>query len=681
MLNFVEPFSGNHQDYKLEKIFNLSTSFSGALWGAGKIFIMGNFNRYKIKFSHKEVIEPEEILLDSKKLKEEEHSDYELGRMELSIKKRNFIIFFTLVMAGFLALFLKTGLIQIRDRNFYLAQAEENAVRIYPISSQRGVIYDRNFKQLVSNQPSFNLVLDKYLFDSKRSLTSEEIGRREKILNEISEILKIPQEEIFKILKEEAGPKVIIAENLEHETILALEVRLKDIKGAEIEKDFRRKYLDGPYFSKILGFLRRVSPDDLNYLVGYFPNDFIGKSGLEQSYESVLRGAPGKRRVEKDVKNIIKKEEILSLPQDGQSLVLHLDYDLQKTLYGELSKMAGGRPAAAVALDPRSGGILAMVSLPSFDNNIFSQKVGKEEFEKLDLLNRSISGLYPTGSIIKPISAVAALSEKIISPGKTINCLGGIQVGNRVFQDWKAHGPVDMIKAIAQSCNVYFYTVGGGYGKQEGLGLERILKYLKLFGWGQKTGIDIQGEKEGILPEKLENPSNIYSISIGQGDIAITPLQVAASYGALANGGILFKPHLVNKVVDTSTGSVSTLSEVERVDKEKNVIETIEPEIIRQNFILNEYLEISKKGMREAVVSGSSQSLNSLPVKVAGKTGTAQFGKGGLKTHAWFSGFAPYDNPEIVLTIIIEGGGEGSATAVPVAKNVLEWYFNKNKEK
>ncbi len=196
------------------------------------------------------------------------------------------------------------------------------------------------------------------------------------------------------------------------------------------------------------------------------------------------------------------------------------------------------------------------------------------------------------------------------------------------------------------------------------MGLEKILKYLKLFGWGAISGIDIFGEREGILPTKLEQKADIYSISIGQGDIAITPLQVANSYVAIANGGTLLKPHLVDKVVD----------------KDMGIVKIIEPEIIRQNFIPKEALEISRKGMREGVVSGSSRLLSTLSVEAAGKTGTAQFGVGNSKNHAWFSGFAPFENPEIVLTVIVEGGGEGSVVSVPVAKEALEWYFSKDKE-
>lgn len=613
---------------------------------------MGGFGDYKIKYSSKEVIEPEEILFDSKKIKDEEKSDSDLGRMELPIKRNNFLLFLGIILVCLVFLLVKVAVTQIKDGSFYFNQAKENAIRVFPIKAQRGVIYDRNLKQLVFNQPSFDLVGEK-----------KEIENNEVLLKEISDIIKVPYDEIVKTIKESKDPQIIIAENLNQDAILALETRYKEFYGIKIEKDFRRKYIDGPQFSHIFGFLRRVTSDDLNNLKNYYFSDFLGKSGLEQSYEKILRGTPGERWLEKDALGKFKKEKEAFLPTDGQSLVLHIDAGLQDVLYKSLLAHAEGKPASAVAIDPRSGGILAMVSLPSFDNNIFSQKVSQEDFKKIDLLNRSVAGIYPSGSTIKPILAAAAIAENIISVDKIINCTGGLQVGNRIFKDWKTHGPVDMIKAIAQSCNVYFYTIGGGYGSQEGLGLERILKYLKLFGWGSISGIDIFGERDGVLPKKLEQKADIYSISIGQGDIAITPLQVANSYVAIANGGTLFVPHLVDKIVD----------------KEKNVVKVIEPETIRKNFISKEVLEISRKGMREGVVSGSSRLLSTLPVEAAGKTGTAQFGVGNSKNHAWFSGFAPYENPEIVLTVIVEGGGEGSAVSVPVAKEALDWYFSKDK--
>ncbi|MCK4525480.1 MAG: penicillin-binding protein 2, partial [Candidatus Andersenbacteria bacterium] len=252
-------------------------------------------------------------------------------------------------------------------------------------------------------------------------------------------------------------------------------------------------------------------------------------------------------------------------------------------------------------------------------------------------------------------------------PKRKIFASGAIYIGSYRYPDWKAHGLVDLTKAIAQSCNVYFYTVGGGYGNIEGLGIDRIKKYANLFGLGNMLGIDLPGEKTGLIPDRQWKKDikderwyigDTYHVSIGQGDVLATPLQIASYTAAIANGGKLFQPQIVDKIIDS----------------DGNIVEDIDPKIIRENFIDLENIEWVQKGMRENVVSGSGISLSSLPVEAAGKTGTAQY-YGNKKTHAWYIAYAPYDDPEIALAIIIEGGGEGHAAAVPVAKEVLEWYF------
>jgi penicillin-binding protein 2 len=347
-----------------------------------------------------------------------------------------------------------------------------------------------------------------------------------------------------------------------------------------------------------------------------------------------------------------------------------------------VERLPGVKKAAGLAIDPQNGGVLALVSLPSFDNNLFVQGISTQDLAALDadpnqpFLNRAVSGQYPSGSLIKPLIGAAALEEKIVSPEQTVSCQGGIRVAHQYqpeiiyhFRDWKTHGITDIIKAIAQSCNVYFYTIGGGYGQREGLGIERIKKYLEYFGLGQATGIDLPHEENGLIPDPewkaQAKPDeewylgDTYHVAIGQGDIMVTPLQITRAIGVIANEGVLYQPQIVDKVVDLN----------------KDLIKDIPKQIIRENFIETEYLKIVQKGMRQAVVSGSAGALASLPVKAAGKTGTAQFGKQG-QTHAWFVGYAPYPEPEIVLTILIEGGGEGSQVALPVAKQVLEWYFS-----
>jgi len=390
--------------------------------------------------------------------------------------------------------------------------------------------------------------------------------------------------------------------------------------------------------------------------------------------------------VEVDTKGQQKKETGMKKEIPGENLVTSIDIDLQQKIFEVLSgklKALKLTKAVAVALDPNNGDVLALVSLPSFDNNLFEKNSRPEELEQTlndpdqPLFNRAISGQYASGSVIKPMIGAAALQEGVVTPSTIINDSSGrITVVNQYnpgivydFLDWKTHGPVNIYSAIAQSCDVYFYTVGGGYGKIGGLGVDRIKKYLELFGFNHPLGIDLPEEKSGLIPdaawkEKAKSEpwyiGDTYHISIGQGDLLVTPLQMASAIAYVANGGSLFVPRVVDKIVDS----------------DKNNITVFNPQIIREKFIKAENLAAVKKGMREAVVSGSAGLLSDLPVKVAGKTGTAQVA-GQNQPNAWFVSFAPYDDPKIVLVILIENGGEGSAVAVPLAKEIYNWYFNK----
>ena len=331
---------------------------------------------------------------------------------------------------------------------------------------------------------------------------------------------------------------------------------------------------------------------------------------------------------------------------------------------------------------------MALVSLPDFDNNLFQKGGDSEELQELlrdplnlnPLFNRVISGGYLIGSTIKPLIASAALEEKIISPQKNINCAGKIIIPNpwdpnasTTKKDWTVHGWTDMKKAIAESCNVYFYTIGGGYGDQIGLGPTKIKEYLELFGWGEKTGIDLPGETEGFIPDKEWKKKtwdtawwdgDTYNLSIGQGFLQITPLEVVNSFAAIANGGKLLQPQVVKEIVN---------------DK-KEVVEEIKPKIIRQDFINPDNLQIVREGMRQAVTGinspqASAVLLNSLPVSAAAKTGTAELGNNYYNN--WVTVFAPYEDPEIVLTVMIESVKGMQTAALPVAKEVLQWYFSK----
>lgn len=639
-------------------------------------------NKYRVKISSKETINPEEIFLDSYKLKKKIYTDgSDEGQLEYEMGGKSFILFLVFIFSILLFFIARAGQLQLFKGEYYQKRAMENRTRAIIAKAPRGIIYDRFYNQLVYNSPSFDvLVIPGQLPKSREDL--------EKFVGKLSEILDEPRDEIIlDISKSDPSSyqPLILKKNVDLTKAQILESRLEELSGLQISYNFTRQYKDGPYFSHILGYLNRVAKEDLEKNSNYYLTDYIGRIGVEQNYEKILKGENGSKLIEVDAKGEPIKIRSVTEAKAGENIALSIDAALQKKLYDEMNSMmsvVGSKKAAALAIDPRDGEILALVSFPSFDNNLFSQGISEENYKKLfenpnkPLFNRAISGEYSPGSTIKPFIAAAALEEKIIDPKRKILDLGAITIPNPydpslvyTFRDWKAHGLTDMIKAIAESCNVYFYTIGGGYGDIGGLGIEKIKKYLELFGFGDLSYIDIKGEEKGMIPDKnwkkeTKNENwyvgDTYNVSIGQGDLSVTPLQLAVATAAIANKGTLYKPRLIDKIIT--------------IDKE--IIKEEKTEIVRGEFIGAKNLEISRQGMREAVLSGSSRALINLPVKAAGKTGTAQ-AAGDKQPHAWFTGFAPYDNPEIVLTVLIENGGEGSAAAVPVAKKALEWYFSR----
>jgi len=603
----------------------------------------------------------------------------EASKIEYLIDNRNIEIIKAVFFIVLFLLFLQAVYLQIIKGDYYAKISEKNYTRTIAVKSSRGIIYDRNQNQIVFNVPVFDLVIIPYDFFKEKDKISEKIFD----LSEAIGANKNDFEEKIKEIEPFSRQSFLILENVNKEDALIIEEKIKDIDGVELEKSSVRNYVDGNYFSNIVGYNGRINEDELEKHPDYLLNDMIGKNGLELIYEKQLRGKYGKQEIEVDsfgkkIK-IIKQEDC----ESGNSLVLNIDAELQKKIYNELTeiveKLETKNGAAVVAVNPKNGAVLALVSFPSYNNNLFAKGISSGDYDRLlsdemkPLFNKAVSGEYPPGSTIKPLIGAAALQENIISPKRII--IGGeaIYVGSYRFPDWKAHGPVNLVKAIAQSCNIYFYTVGGGYGEIEGLGIERIKKYANLFGFGKPLGVDIPEESAGLVPDRewKKNVKNekwyigdTYHVSIGQGDILTTPLQIAVYTAVIANSGKLFQPQVVDKIVDLNG----------------NMVEDIEPKIIRENFIDLENIKWIQKGMRENVISGSGVALANLPVKAAGKTGTAQYARN-KKTHAWYTVYAPYEDPEIALTVLIEGGGEGHAAAVPVAKEILEWWFeNRNNE-
>ncbi len=645
-----------------------------------------NFKNRRIQLAFKEDIEPHEIILDSLAEKQEKEFGFSGRKLEVPLLQKIIKAFYFFCFFLLLILFCKTFQLQVIEGKDLTKLADKNKFIIHQVRAERGVIYDRNFEQLVFNKSTFDLICEK----SKLSQFEAE-----KVLQEVSGILKKDIGELEKAIEESESDQVLIAENLSHEELILFETKIDSLVGFQIKSNVIREYKDSEVFAHLLGYTGKIQSEEFKKASEfYLINDYVGRAGVENYYESFLRKNPGELRIKRDVSGNVISEETVSLPESGNSLVLWLDADLQRKITTELEAIlqnTGTKKAVAIALDPRNGGVLSLVSLPSFDNNLFQKGADEKALQALlddpqklnPLFDRAISGKYLIGSTIKPLIASAVLQEEIIDPDKKINCHGQIEIPNpwdpgnpTIKKDNATHGPTDMRKAIAESCNVYFYTVGGGYEDQEGLGPGRMKSYLDLFGWDSKTGIDLPGEISGFVPDSSWKKQTLgeawqdgdtYNLAIGQGYIQITPLEVVTAFGAIVNGGILYQPQVVKEIIDTSTGS-------------NQVIEGFSPKIIRQDFIDSQYLQIIREGMRQAVTGknspqASSVLLNSLPVSAAAKTGTAELGKDHYQN--WVTVFAPYENPEIVLTVMIEDVRGIQAAALPVARAVLEWYFNK----
>ena len=552
----------------------------------------------------------------------------------------------------------------------YQGMSERNSLRMLTIPAPRGIIYDRTGQALVQNIPTLDLAV------VPSDLPREEGDRvREREL--LRSIIDIDQEvasSVFGAKGNTASP-VLLKSRLTQEEMLIFLSRQTDFPGVVLTRSAEREYRDGAIFSHLIGYEGKIRQQELDDYPEYGLSDMIGKEGIEKSYESFLRGKNGADRVEVDALGKIKKELGSVQPVPGNDIILHIDAELQKKIFDSLSMLLETKNlkrAAAVAMNPETGGVLALVSLPSYDNNLFSGGIDQKHYEELltddarPLFNRAVSGEYPPGSTIKPVVAAAALAEGVVNEHTEIESRGGISIGKFFFGDWKAHGFTDIRRAIAVSSDVYFYSVGGGYGSVPGLGMRRMKVYEEFFGYGKKTGIDIPGEAGGFLPDPDWKQRRFgerwyigddYHAAIGQGFVTATPLQVLNSIATIGNGGILREPRLVSHIRDAS-GKLSP----------------VESPVVRRDFVDANILRIVREGMRETVTEGTAQPLRDLPVAVAGKTGTAQFGTG-KDTHGWFVSFAPYEKPEIALIVLVEGQGEEGYNAVPVTKEVYQWYF------
>lgn len=600
-------------------------------------------------------------------------SEPDRARIEWPLRKtvsRLLLILALSILVIFIGRFLYLNIYKGKE---YQGMSYRNSIRSVIIPAPRGFIFDRFGTSLVNNIPSIDLVLTP--IDVPEGEQERAALKRELLA------LQVPEEtlnQVFNELDSRSPKQVLLKQNISQEEALIFLEKSNHLPGVTLFKTTQRNYVDGPIFAHIIGYEGKIHEEELKQNPDYNLTDTIGKQGIEKSYEKDLRGKYGFQQGEVDSLGRIKKDLGIIQPIPGSDLYLHIDAELQKKLTDEMLRqlqVAGLKKGAAVALDPKNGAVRALVSIPSFDNNLFAKGISQSDYSSLannpdqPLFNRAIAGAYPPGSTIKPAHAVAALSERVVTPEQEIESRGGIQVGNFFFGDWKAHGFTDIRRAIAVSSDVYFYSVGGGYGGVPGLGIERMKKYDTLFGYGALSGIDIPGENPGFLPDPAWKQKRFnerwyvgddYNSAIGQGYITATALQVANSITPIANGGTLYEPKIVRSV--------------KTVDGEEKIVE---PKVIRSHFVDPGILQIVREGMRQTVTEGTAMLLQTVPVPVAGKTGTAQFGNQ-EKTQGWFVSYAPYDaSPELVLAILFEGQ-EAALTynGVPVTKAVYDWYFS-----
>lgn len=570
----------------------------------------------------------------------------------------------------------------IWENNFYSQRALANSDTIKVIRAQRGIIFDRNGESLVENIPSFKVNLNLVEFFK---LGDE----KEKIIDNLEKILNLPVGKIKNLLRDinlERQNSLIVGRQLNIDQII--EIKNLNSPAVEIEDDFKRQYSKIGVFSHVLGYTGAVDKNDIEKDHTLSFNDVVGKNGIEAFYNDYLQGENGEIVNYKNAKGEVIDSKTLKEQVSGDRIYLNIDADLQNYFYNQLKQTLSGLGSPAgvgIAMNPQNGEVLALVNFPSFNNNKITSSDLTNSLKPL--FNRAISGVYSPGSTIKPLVAYAALKENIISPERQIYSRGYIEVPNPYFPDkpsrfldWKAHGWVNMYSALARSSNVYFYVIGGGMPNSEislidgmvdieGLGIERLKKYWQKFGFDKKTGIDLPAESEGFLPdaeikeEKTGQPWRVgdtYNVTIGQGDLVITPMQLLSYISTIANGGKIYQPFVANKVVSEN-------GEILKENQSKIYYDfSSDIDIIKE----------IQKGMRDTVQKsyGTAYMLNDLPMAVSAKTGSAQI-ENNKKINAFFVGYAPSENPQIAILVLVEDASEGSLNTIPLAKSIMNWYY------
>jgi penicillin-binding protein 2 len=597
------------------------------------------------------------------------------GWAEIPGLRHRFIIL-SLVAAGiFLLLALRLWYLQVIGVERYRTLSEKNRIRYVPIAAPRGQILDRNGEMLVDSRPAFDV-----------SVLRQEVEDRDELLLRLSQLLGVPVGELLS--RWEKGRNyppyrpVPLAADIGRDALEMVQENGVDLPGILTEVHPVRSYLRGDLGAHLLGYLGEITERELQAqeFDGYRPGDFIGKSGLEKALERYLRGADGQRRVEVDVKGRELRLLRIQEPIPGSRVYLTLQQNLQQAA----EKALGDKDGAAVALDVHTGEVLALVSRPAFNPALFARGISGQEWIALlqnpshPLQNKAVRGQYPPGSTFKTVVALAALKAGVATPATSVNCQGSFRLGNRQFRCWKkeGHGTVDLKKAIKESCDVWFYKVGLE------VGIDRIAEMSRAMGLGAELGLGLDGEKGGLIPDRAWKERRLgapwyngetVNAAIGQGYVLTTPLQLATMMAAVANGGSVLRPQLVKRI--------------ESLDGQ--VLQEARPEVLRSTPLAPADLQAVRRGL-EAVVNeagGTAWSNRLQGVRIAGKTGTAQVVK--LKDdrsrgqevpfahrdHALFVAYAPADDPQLAVAVVVEHGGHGGSAAAPVARAIFATYF------
>ena len=582
------------------------------------------------------------------------------------------------VLAAFAVLLLRLVYLQVIKGEEYRLLSLNNRIRLQSIDPPRGLIYDRNGFVMVENRPSFDV-----------SITLKDAGKIDATVRKVADHLEVPPEELMQVLKTSKGisayKPIMLKQDIGRNALAAIEAHKYDLPGITVDVKLRRHYLNVRDAAHLIGYLSQISPQEL---AGQkYPErrrgDFIGKFGAEKAFENNLRGTRGGRQVEVNANGRVVRVLKTVAAKPGQNIYLTIDQALQTKAESLLRGVSG----AAVAMEPRTGRILALASSPAFDQNYFAVGMSHEQWDSLNsnpfhpMVNKAIQGEYPPGSTYKIITALAGLEEKVIDENTQVFCPGFYRFGNRTYRCWKkgGHGQVEIIKAITESCDVYFYKVG------EMLGVDRLAWYATASGLGSPTGINLDKEAKGLIPTAAWKKrrtgvpwqkGETLSVAIGQGFNLATPLQMVGMTAAIANGGTRYKP-IILEAIKTPDG---------------RVVHQSQPEVIGKIPLGEKTLAILKSGLWAVVNSdrGTARGSRLMDIEISGKTGTSQVRSrkkdetrsederpAHLRPHAWFVAYAPSDNPLIAVAVVIEHGEHGSGAAAPVAREMIKAYLRK----